>query len=171
MTDKKSDDKKTGADISESLEQVFLAGLGALSAATEVGAKTFDSLVDQGEAYRQKASKKTEEIIEEVQEAVREVADSAQERATGLFDQVRETTKVEGLHDAFDRRVEGALARIRVATQKDVEALNARIDTLIDLIEAKEAKPAPKKRAAKKAATKKTTTKKRKVAKKKAASK
>ena len=164
-TGKKEDKGRTSGDISEHLEQVFLAGLGALSTATEVGAKTFDSLVDQGQSYRDAASKKTEDLIEEVQDAVREVTEGAQTRASGLIDQVRERAGVDRLHDVFDNRVNGALKRLGVPTQREVDNLNTKLDKLIELVEAKEAKPAAKKRTAKKA-----TTKKRKVA-KKAASK
>jgi poly(hydroxyalkanoate) granule-associated protein len=156
-TDKKENDGKTSGDISEHLEQVFLAGLGALSTATDVGAKTFESLVNQGQAYREAASRKTEDLIEEVQDAVREVTEGAQTRASGLIDQVRERTGVDRLHDVFDNRVGGALKRLGVPTQSDVDDLNAKLDKLIELVEAKKAKPAAKKRTAKKATTKKRT--------------
>jgi poly(hydroxyalkanoate) granule-associated protein len=160
-TSKNEDNGKPSRDISKNLEQVFLAGLGALSTATEVGAKTFDSLVDQGQSYRDGASRKTEGLIEEVQEAVREVTEGAQKRASGLIDQVRERTGAERLHDAFDKRVDSAMKRLGVPTRREVNNLNAKLDKLIELVEAKEAKPAAKKRTAKKA-----TSKKSKVAKK-----
>lgn len=156
-TSKKEDNGRASGDISEHLEQVFLAGLGALSTATEVGAKTFESLVDQGQAYREAASRKTEDLIEEVQGAVREVTKGAQTRASGLIDQVRERTGADRLHDVFDNRVDGALKRLGVPTQRDVDNLNAKLDKLIELVEAKKAKPAAKKRTAKKATTKKRT--------------
>ena len=148
------------ADISDRLEQVFLAGLGALTTASEIGAKTFESLVDQGQAYSKKASDRTGELIDEVQEAVREVTAGAQGRAAGLIDQVRESSEVSRLHDVFDNRVEGALKRIGVPTQKDIDVLHAKLDRLIDLVDGKPAKPAAKKRAAKKTSVKKTPVKK-----------
>ena len=167
---KKQDQNENAAgEVSERLEQVFLAGLGALSTASDIGAKTFDSLVDQGQAYRKAASKRTEELLGDVQEAVREVSEGAQTRASGLIDQVREQSKVTRLHDVFDQRVEGALRRIGVPTQSDIGALNAKLDKLMKRVESK--KPAARKSAKKKAAPKKKTARKatstkRKVAKK-----
>ena len=142
-------------ELTESLEKVFLAGLGALSTATDFGAKTFESLVDQGQAYRKAASAKTEKLIEEVQDAVKDVTEGAQERATGLIDQVRERSNVTSLNEVFDARVDSALRRLRVPTQGDIEALNEKLDKLIKLVEAKENKPVAKKRKV----TKKTATK------------
>ncbi len=170
---KKDPNSNAGGDISDRLEHVFLAGLGALSTASEIGAKTFESLVDQGEQYRKKASKTTEKLIREAQEAVRDVTENAQSRASGLFDQVRDTSNVSKLHDVFDRRVDSALSRIGVPTRKDFDALNAKLDKLIKLVEtvpAGDEKPAPRKAAAKKTATRKKASKK-KVSKKKASAK
>ena len=165
---KETNEQNTSAteELTESLEKVFLAGLGALSTATDFSAKTFESLVDQGQAYRKAASAKTEKLIEEVQDAVKDVTGGAQERATGLIDQVREqsNSNVTRLQDVFDSRVEGALRRLQVPTRSDIEALNEKLDTLIKLAEAGSKKPAAKKTASKKATTRKT-----KVAKKTAA--
>lgn len=171
---KDTKDQKTSTtdELTERLEQVFLAGLGALSTATEIGAKTFDSLVDQGQEYRKAASSRTEKLIEDVQDAVRDVSEGAQERASGLIDQVREQPNVTRLHDVFDARVERAFHRLGLPTQKDVDALDKKLNKLIKLIEAKDIKAASKKSTARKTSKKKTTGKKktsRKVAKKAAA--
>jgi poly(hydroxyalkanoate) granule-associated protein len=152
MTDKDVNDQEessTGADISNQLENVFLAGLGALSTVTEVGAKTFDSLVDQGEDYRAKASKKTDELIGDVQDAVRGATEGAQSKASGLFDQVRETSKVDRLQEVFDRRVDSALKRLRVPSQSDMDVLNAKLDKILKIIDAKPAKRAKAAKATK----------------------
>jgi hypothetical protein len=57
---KQKDSETLVSEIGDNLEHAFLAGLGALSNAQKKGAKTFDSLVKQGEDFRKKASKKTE---------------------------------------------------------------------------------------------------------------
>ncbi len=164
MSANKASDKKkastASAEIADHLENVFLAGLGALSTASEIGAKTFESLVNQGEEYRAKASKNTEQFIEEVQDAVREASENAQSKASGLLDQVRETSKVDRLQSVFDGRIDDAMRRLGVPTQKDVDALNANLDQLIEMVESRQGKPASK-----------TATKKRKVARKPAAKK
>jgi len=144
----KANNTSVGADISHQLENVFLAGLGALSTVTEVSAKTFDSLVDQGEDYRKNATKKTEKIIGEVEQAVRGATENAQSKASGLFEQVRDTSKVDRLQKVFDDRVDDALKRLRVPSQRDIKALNAKLDKIIRLVDPKPAKPAAKKSAA-----------------------
>ena len=88
-TKKQKDSENRASDISEQLEHAFMAGLGALSDAQKKGAKTFDSLVKEGEKFRKKTTSKTETLIDDVQDAIRDMADDAQSKATGLLDQVR----------------------------------------------------------------------------------
>jgi hypothetical protein len=66
MADKKSakkqkDSEKRGNEIAEQLEHAFMAGLGALSDAQQKGAKTFDSLVKEGEKFRKKTRRRSVE--------------------------------------------------------------------------------------------------------------
>ena len=61
----------------EVITHAFLAGLGALSNAQKAGAKTFDTLVKQGKDFRKKTTRKTESLIDEVQGAIRDMADDA----------------------------------------------------------------------------------------------
>lgn len=152
--EKKQDKHQDRFELTDSLEQVFLAGLGAMSAAGEAGAKTFESLVRQGEDFRKKATAKTGKIISEVQDAVRGVADDATGKADGLFEQVRESSQVARITSVFDQRVARALKRLRVPTAAEVEELGDKIDHLIGLVEAQGKKPAAKKKT-KKAAGKK----------------
>lgn len=136
-------------ELTNRLEQVFLAGLGAMSAAGEVGAKTFDSLVRQGEEFRAKANDRTDKVIDEVQEAVREITDDASEKAEGLFEQVRESSRVTRITSVFDERVSRALKRLRIPNKAEFEELSDKIDHLIELVETQQKKPAVKKRATK----------------------
>ena len=160
---------RKSADISGQLEQAFLAGLGALSNAQEMGAKTFDSLVEQGEAFRKEASDKTETLLGEVQHAIRGMAGDAQSKATGLLDQMRDASQLDRLSGVFDSRVAGAMDRLGVPSKNDISVLNAKLDNILSAVKkqggapSKKASPATTRRAGKKAA-KKTS---KKVAKKK----
>lgn len=58
----KTTQKVSEKKVAEQFEDAFLAGLGALSNAQKAGAKTFDSLVKQGEAFRKKTTKRTESL-------------------------------------------------------------------------------------------------------------
>jgi poly(hydroxyalkanoate) granule-associated protein len=126
-------------EIAEQFEHVFLAGLGALSNAQEVGVKTFDTLVKEGEDFRDKTSKKTESLIDDVQDAIRGMTSDAQSKATGLIDQVRDTSKLDKLHDVFDSRVADAMERLNVPTKKDIDALNRKLNKILKELDGKAA--------------------------------
>jgi poly(hydroxyalkanoate) granule-associated protein len=129
-----------------------------MSAAGEVGTKTFESLVRQGEEFRARATDRTDKVIDEVQEAVRDITDDASEKAEGLFEQVRESSRVTRITSVFDQRVSRALKRLRIPNKAEFEEMSDKIDHLIKLVEAQQKKPAAKK--AKKKAAKKPAAKK-----------
>lgn len=169
MAAKKSAGRKKAAeartpDFSDQLEQAFLAGLGALSDAQKKGAERFDSLVKEGEEFRKKATSKTEALIDDVQDTIRDMAGDAQSRATGLLDQVREKSTLSKLQSAFDTRVADTMDRLNVPSKNDISAINKKLSKIIRLLE-EQGKPAAKK-TTRKRATKKTAAKKRAVTRK-----
>ena len=178
---KQKDSEKFAGEVTDQLEHVFLAGLGALSNAQKKGAKTFETLVKQGETFRKKTSKKTETLIDDVQDAIRDMTDDAQDRASGLLNLVRGKTKLKKLQGAFDSRVADAMDRLNVPSKNDVDAINSKLNKILRMLDDKpKAKKAParkvsakktpaKKAAAKKAPARKVSTKKAPV--KKAAAK
>lgn len=161
----KTKQKVSEKKVTEQFEDAFLAGLGALSNAQKAGAKTFDSLVKQGEAFRKKTTKRTESLIDDVQAAIREMNEDAQSKATGLLDQVRDRSNLKKLNRAFDSRVAGAMDRLHVPSKNDVDAINRKLNKILKLLEAKpktkvKAKKAtPKAKAAPKAKTRKKVAK------------
>ena len=180
MTKQKKATRKKDSDVSshevaEQLEHAFLAGLGALANTQKAGSKAFDTLVEQGKTFRKATTNKTESLIDEVQGAIRGMADATQTKASGLLDQMRDTPQMEKFQSVFDSRVESALDRLGVASKSDIDALNAKLNKALKAgakTKAATKKPAKKaaakKRPAKKAAKKAT---KKKVAKKKVAKK
>jgi len=146
-TKQKVSDKK----VTEQFEDAFLAGLGALSNAQKAGAKTFDSLVKQGETFRKKTTKRTESLIDDVQAAIREMNEDAQSKATGLLDQVRDKSNLKKLNRAFDSRVAGTMDRLHVPSKNDIDAINKKLNKILKLLEVKP-KAAPKAKATKKVA-------------------
>ena len=155
-----------GLEIVGQLEQAFLAGLGALSNAQKVGGKAFDTLVEQGMSFRKQTTDRTETLIDNVQDAIRDMSDEAQTRATGLLSQMRETPQMSKLQGVFDERVAEALDRLGVASKQQIDEMNAKLDSVLRSLDgdkpAAKKKTARKKPAAKKAAKKST----KKVAKK-----
>jgi|GEM_PF-997415 len=170
-TTRKSDAEKVVGEFTDNLEHVFLAGLGALSNAQKKGQKTFDALVEQGETFRKKTTKKTESLIEDVQDAIREMSDDAQSRAEGLLNQVRGKSNLNKLQHTFDARVADAMDRLNVPSKNDVDAINSKLDRIMKLIGEQKAPVRKGKKAAKKRAKKAVSKKASKPAPKKAASK
>ena len=165
MADKKSTRKQADSDnrvgeFADQLESAFMAGLGALSGAQKKGAKTFETLVKEGEKFRKKATSRTESLIDDVQDAIRDMADDAQSKAGGLLDQVRDTSRLEKLQSAFDTRVADAMDRLNVPSKNDIDTINKKLNKVIRLLE-EQGKPAAKKATARKRTTKKTAAKKK----------
>mgnify|MGYP001816490858 CR=1 FL=1 len=142
--------KPSDKNIAEQLEDAFLAGLGALSNAQKAGEKTFDSLVKQGEQFRKKTTKRTESLIDNVQDAIREMSDDAQSKATGLIDQIRDKSNLRKLESAFDTRVADAMDRLNVPSKNDMDKINRKLNKIVRMLDEKP-KKAAKKPAAKKA--------------------
>jgi len=136
--------KVTDNKVVEQLEDAFLAGLGALSNAQKAGEKTFDSLVKQGETFRKKTTKKTESLIDDVQDAIRDMSEDAQSKATGLLDQVRDKSRLKKLNRVFDARVADAMDRLHVPSKNDVDDINRKLNKILKLLDQKP-KTAPKK--------------------------
>jgi poly(hydroxyalkanoate) granule-associated protein len=173
MTGKKTRSKATDSEsrvgeFAEQLEHAFMAGLGALSDAQKKGAERFDSLVREGEKFRKKATSRTETLIDEVQDAIREMSDDAQSRASGLLDQVRDRSQLDKLQSAFDTRVADAMDRLNVPSKNDIDTINKKLNKIVRLLE-EQRKPAkkvarkssPRKKVARKTATKKVAAKKK----------
>ena len=165
MAGKKSTRKQKDSDtrvgeITGQLEHAFMAGLGALSDAQKQGAKTFDALVKEGEKFRKKTTSKTENLIDDVQDAIRDMADDAQSKATGLLDQVRDKSRLDKLQGAFDARVADTMDRLNVPSKNDIDALNRKLNQIIRLLKDQD-KPAAKPKATRKKTTKKTATRKK----------
>jgi poly(hydroxyalkanoate) granule-associated protein len=173
MTTKKPAKKQTVTDDREQdivgqLEQAFVAGLGALSDAQKVGNKAFEKLVEQGQKFRKETEDKTEELIDNVQDAIRDMSGDAQSRASGLLSHMRDTPQLQRLQTVFDDRVSEALERIGVASRQSLDEVNSKLDRVLANLEEVEAPKARK--TAKKTQTRKKTAKK-KVARKKVAKK
>lgn len=112
-------------------QQIWLAGLGAFARAEDEGGKLFENLVRTGEELDAKTRERGDIAFEDVRERVREV----RERATDAMEKVERV---------FDDRLAGALGRLGIPSQKDIELLHARMDALMEQMERLTAASAPK---------------------------
>jgi poly(hydroxyalkanoate) granule-associated protein len=145
--------KEKEGEISESVHRIWLAGLGALSAAEDEGTKLFNTLVARGRKYERTMKKPVDKAADEVKRTVEDVRGRAG----------RTVKKIER---AFDDQIDAALHRIGVPTRKEIAALSRKVEKLTRTIEgkpkraAKKGKTVKKKAAKKKAGGKKTAKKK-----------
>jgi poly(hydroxyalkanoate) granule-associated protein len=109
------------ANIRESANRVWLAGLGAFAKTQEEGEKLFQTLVKEGEQVEKRARKAAEARIEDAKGKVVEFRGKANEQ----FDR---------LEELFQERVARVLNRMGVPTQEDIQELSKRVEALNESI-------------------------------------
>ena len=130
--------------------QIWLAGLGAFSKMNKDGDSLFDTLVKDGE----KAQKLAKTNINKQVESMKTSVDSAKLKVEEVKDKA--VGKWNELEEAFDKRLNSAIARLGVPSHLEVKALRAKVDQLARQIEKftgisiPSIKAAPAKRTAKK---------------------
>lgn len=113
--------------VMDSAQQIWLAGLGALSRTQQEGGKFFDALVEEGVRIQEKTHAYSQEQMKQ-----------ARAQATPWVEAARKRTNaaVGKLEEAFDERIARAMKRMNMPSQKDVENLSARVDALAKEIRA-----------------------------------
>ena len=124
-----SDKKDFQAEIKDSAHKIWLAGLGALSAAEEEGSKLFNNLVERGEGFEKRGRSRYGDVKSSVEEA----AEKAKDRVESTWE------KVEG---KLDEAVVAALGRLGVPSRDEIATLTQRVEELTAVVE--QLKPAKK---------------------------
>ena len=107
--------------ISESAQQIWLAGVGAFGRAQAEGTRLFEGLVKEGLNFEQTARKIAGNRADVVRDAVESRVGVARERAVDTWDR---------LEKVFEDRVQRALVKLGVPGREDVAALSQRVDAL-----------------------------------------
>jgi len=155
--DTKAQAERLGKSITESAQQIWLAGMGAFNRAQAEGSKLFESLVRDGLSLEQTARKFTGTRADFVRDAVEGKVGQARERASDTWDK---------LEKVFEERVQRALVKLGVPGRDDLNALTARVERLTEELRkanggaAPKAAKAPRKAAAKKVPAKRAPAKK-----------
>ncbi len=105
------------ANIRESANRIWLAGLGAFAKTQEESEKLFQALVKEGEGVEKRAKQAAEAQFEEAKGKVVEFRGKANEQ----FDR---------LEELFQERVAQVLRRRGVPTQNDIQELTQRVEAL-----------------------------------------
>jgi poly(hydroxyalkanoate) granule-associated protein len=137
--------ERLSKSLSESAQQIWLAGVGAFSRAQAEGTKLFESLVKEGVNLENTARKFAGKRADVVRETVESRVEQARDRATDTWDR---------LEKVFEERVQRALVKLGVPGRDDLRDLSARVDTLTAELRRQNRKPVARKTPAKKAATK-----------------
>ena len=119
----KAQAERLGKSITESAQQIWLAGMGAFNRAQAEGGKLFESLVRDGLSLEQTARKFTGARAEFVRDAVEDTVGQARERAADTWDK---------LEKVFEERVQRALVKLGVPGRDDLNALTQRVERLTD---------------------------------------
>lgn len=131
--------------ISESAQQIWLAGMGAFNRAQSEGSKLFETLVRDGLSLEQTARKFAGHRATVVRDAVEGHVGQARERAVDTWDK---------LEKVFEERVQRALVKLGVPGRDDLSALTERVERLTEALR-KSGGSAPPARTAGKPAAKK----------------
>lgn len=120
MAKSEKEGKKLQDELKDSAHRIWLAGLGALSAAEEEGSKVFNNLVERGRDLESKGK-------EQVGEAKKK-AEKTWDTVSGKFDE----TLTEALH------------RLGVPTRDEIRSLTEKIEALTAKVESLKPKAEPK---------------------------
>lgn len=107
--------------LSESAQQIWLAGVGAFGRAQAEGTKLFEGLVKEGMNLEQTARKFAGGRADVVRDAVEARVGQARGRATDTWDR---------LEKVFEDRVQRALVKLGVPGRDDLADLSARVEGL-----------------------------------------
>lgn len=151
-TASKAQAERLGKTISESAQQIWLAGMGAFKRTQAEGTKLFESLVRDGLSLEQTVRKATGGRADAVRDVMGGGVGQARERAADTWDR---------LEKVFEDRVQRALVKLGVPGRADINALSARVERLTDELRktAKAPAKAPRKTTVRKAAARKTPAK------------
>lgn len=107
--------------LSESAQQIWLAGVGAFGRAQAEGNKLFEALVKEGLSLEQTARRFAGGRADEVRGAVESRVGQARERAADTWDR---------LEKVFEDRVQRALVKLGVPGRDDLGDLSRRVEGL-----------------------------------------
>lgn len=110
-----------GKTLSESAQQIWLAGMGAFGRAQSEGTKLFEGLVKEGLNLERTARKLAGGQADAVRDAMESKVGHARERAADTWDR---------LEKVFEDRVQRAMNKLGVPGRDDLNELSRRVDAL-----------------------------------------
>lgn len=144
--------KGTQGALIENVQQIWLAGMGAVAKAQKEGPAAFQDAVAEGLKLLTRSRSSAEQVI-------REAFDSAQESVQARLDSARDqaTETWDNLETLFQSRVHKAMNQLGVPTAEEIRILTRRVAELNDTVKTLSAKQARARRAAGKSPAKRRT--------------
>jgi poly(hydroxyalkanoate) granule-associated protein len=127
------------AGMIEAIQQIWLAGMGAISRAQQDGPAAFQDAVAEGLKLLDRSRSNAERVV---RDAFGTAQDSVQSRLDSARDQATETW--DALEALFQSRVQTALQQMGVPTAVEVRLLTRRVAELNDSVKALSRKQAKK---------------------------
>ena len=122
---------------------MYLHRLGRPACEQQEGSRLFETLVQEGRQVDRSARRQAEAQVGEMRDSVESTVEQARGQAVATWDRMER---------AFDERLQRTLHRLGVPTRQDVEALDARIETLTEELRSRRTTTAKRKAPRKKAA-------------------
>ncbi len=129
-TEKEKKEKKEKHEWNERAKEIWLAGLGALSAVEEEGSKLFRSLVERGSTYEKKRKEQMDELWKEVGERY--------EKAEGQFGE-----SFDKAEERVERNLKSIISGMGIPTRKEIQELSNKVDALNKKIDQMKEKQSP----------------------------
>ncbi|MDG5767022.1 phasin family protein [Balneolales bacterium ANBcel1] len=126
MTDKEKKSKEEH-EWNKKAKEIWLAGLGALSAVEEEGSKLFRTLVDRGSEFEKKRKDQIDEMWEQVNSRYKDVESRVGEK----FDKAEER---------MEKNIKSMVSGLGIPTRNEVDELSNKVDALIAKLEKLEKK-------------------------------
>ena len=105
-------------EFKDSINNVWLAGLGVVSLTQKEAIKFYDTLLKEGKTLETKSKKTVKEVSSKAEkkfDSIRKVAD-------------KQFNKVENL---FETRIEKVLKKFDIPSVKDIKSLTSKVDNLV----------------------------------------
>ncbi len=109
--------KKEKHEWNERAKEIWLAGLGALSAVEEEGSKLFHTLVDRGTSYEKKRKEQMDELWNEVSERYEKTGSKVGE-------------SIDKAEERVERNLKSIITGLGIPTRKEIEELSNKVDAL-----------------------------------------
>lgn len=107
--------------VMDSAQQIWLAGLGALSRTQQEGGRFFDALVAEGIRIQEKTHAYTHEQIKQARDQAAPLVEAARQRTNAAMGR---------LEQAFDARIARTLQHLDLPSKSELRDLSKRVDEL-----------------------------------------